>query len=668
MPRAHARLAPWGVVLVLSTLARAGTPGAQHEAIPAARAVSVGRQSATSVLRTGPRDTVFVAFDLSSVPAGAVVQDARLRLFLVAAGRSRSPAPVTAHAVLGPWDESTRVPPPVDPAVVATNLLHATSPGRWVDWDVTPLVAAWRRAPSTNHGIALLGGRRREFAGRAAAQPPVLEVTFASAVDGSVGPTGPTGPTGAAGATGPTGAAGPAGPTGAAGADGATGPTGLVGAVAEDTTTVVADPIALDFTEPDATLVTNAAGTATVAMNGYSLLGGRAGGQVLHGGTDADDTLDLRASAAADYTGTVHVGRGVGTTGAAIQDALTLWGDGISVPGPTTTLLTRGFFFGATRTQTASASNGLPAHHTFSDWHTYTGADATVAALGWDTSFYSRVTFTNATSAALAGTEYRGLYTGPSCTNTGAGSMSMATMWGHRGTAEAIGAGCTVNDLYLGGEALDVGSLGGTVDRVWGWHVGTLAKGTARFPFGARAHTVTGSVPATEGVWGTETHTPTRFYFRNDSSACAGGCVWRNGTASIHAGTAANALGAAANYYLRLGAIDASPPTSRGTGTTSGPLAGDYTIVAMSCGLTAAPGSGNQRVVTVGRCSTQGCATFTATAVSCTLGAADTRCQYIDNAGVAFAATEWTTLHVADTGTPATADLGCTIYYTVDAF
>ena len=68
------------------------------------------------------------------------------------------------------------------------------------------------------------------------------------------------------------------------------------------------------------------------------------------------------------------------------------------------------------------------------------------------------------------------------------------------------------------------------------------------FQFGATGHTVTGSVPSGEGAWGTETHTPTRFYFKNDSNQ-----IWRLGTMSMTGAitTGSTGLGASRTNYFR---------------------------------------------------------------------------------------------------------------------
>jgi len=67
--------------------------------------------------------------------------------------------------------------------------------------------------------------------------------------------------------------------------------------VAEDGTTVVNNPVSINFIEPDATLVTNSpAGTARVDTSKYTLLGGRSGGQIINGGTAASQNLTFTST------------------------------------------------------------------------------------------------------------------------------------------------------------------------------------------------------------------------------------------------------------------------------------------------------------------------------------------------------------------------------------
>jgi hypothetical protein len=72
-------------------------------------------------------------------------------------------------------------------------------------------------------------------------------------------------------------------------------PTGIT--VQEGDTTVDAAATTLDFTEPDAVLVTSSpAGEANVAMNLYTLLLGRSTPQTIHGGTATNNSLTLKGT------------------------------------------------------------------------------------------------------------------------------------------------------------------------------------------------------------------------------------------------------------------------------------------------------------------------------------------------------------------------------------
>jgi hypothetical protein len=102
--------------------------------------------------------------------------------------------------------------------------------------------------------------------------------------------------------------------------------------VQEDDVTVDAVATTLDFTEPDATLVTSApAGEANVNMALYALLGGRSGGQNLNGGTAVTDHLDLDPSSAANFTtGAVRIAPGAGDYGTGGATAIHLWPSGLT--------------------------------------------------------------------------------------------------------------------------------------------------------------------------------------------------------------------------------------------------------------------------------------------------------------------------------------------------
>src|SRR6185295_12822381 len=165
-------------------------------------------------------------------------------------------------------------------------------------------------------------------------------------------------------------------------------------------------------------------------------------------------------------------------------------------------------------------------------------------SFGTDTSFRSAPTITSDQGATATSGTYEGFKSDPRCSTANGRTLTMSDMYGMRGTNSSIGSSCTVTDLFIGGNADDITTLNGTVTRAWGWHVGGLTKGTARFPFGATAHAITGTVPSNEGVWGVETHTPTRLYFKNDSNQ-----TFRMGTIAMTAmGTSLS--NSSTNYFF----------------------------------------------------------------------------------------------------------------------
>ena len=122
-------------------------------------------------VRQGGVFKTLIRFDLSSLPADATIQEAKLGLY--AYGRSNSGAlDVTVRPVLRSWAEgqatwnlaATGVPwaqpgcsePDVDvgdPA--ATRLINTIN--TWHEWDITALVQNWVANPASNRGVLLQG-------------------------------------------------------------------------------------------------------------------------------------------------------------------------------------------------------------------------------------------------------------------------------------------------------------------------------------------------------------------------------------------------------------------------------------------------------------------------------------------------------------------------------
>jgi hypothetical protein len=171
----------------------------------------------------------FLRFEVSSLPPGALVSQAFLRLWV---SQLQDPGSVDLHVVQGPWDESTltaATAPALGPTF-ATASIGLAQRNKSVLIDVTNIVQQWLNGTQANFGIAILpnavdainlGLDSKEDIGTS--HPAELEVALA-------GPPGPQGPAGPVGAPGPQGPQGATGPTGATGAQGPPGPQGLQGA------------------------------------------------------------------------------------------------------------------------------------------------------------------------------------------------------------------------------------------------------------------------------------------------------------------------------------------------------------------------------------------------------------------------------------------------------
>lgn len=158
-----------------------------------------------------------VEFDLSFLPAGALVQSAELGLY---ASQVQSPGPVTVHRVTTPWLEGTCqgsgctadgatwvttdgstpwASPGGDHEPAAEDSRTVTTPFTWTFWDVTDAAADWVGGSQPNHGLLVRTqpGGSVDFVSSDAANPmehPRLELEFTCpcGVDCSGFGSGPT--------------------------------------------------------------------------------------------------------------------------------------------------------------------------------------------------------------------------------------------------------------------------------------------------------------------------------------------------------------------------------------------------------------------------------------------------------------------------------------------
>jgi hypothetical protein len=206
---------------------------------------STTNYGASDTLQVSSGSKTFLQFELTTLPPGAAVSKATLRLFVDAVTTAGA---FDVYQVNNTWQEGTltyKNLPAIGGSATGGNPVSVatTSVNQFLIIDITPLVQDWMNGSVPNDGIVLeLNGTAGNFTfdskeNYMTGHQPELEIALTGAIgaqgppgaQGLTGPAGPAGPAGAAGAAGPAGKAGPAGATGPSGATGPIGPQGLQG-------------------------------------------------------------------------------------------------------------------------------------------------------------------------------------------------------------------------------------------------------------------------------------------------------------------------------------------------------------------------------------------------------------------------------------------------------
>ncbi len=130
-----------------------------------------------------------VRFNLAGIPAGAAVQSAKLRIYLI--GSWEFPGwidRVTAYQAAQSWTETGSTwnsKPAMGSAYGVVDVPPYSSPGGWYELDVTALVQGWVNGSIPNYGIILRGDETpgdtsswRSFSTREGPFPPQLVVRY----------------------------------------------------------------------------------------------------------------------------------------------------------------------------------------------------------------------------------------------------------------------------------------------------------------------------------------------------------------------------------------------------------------------------------------------------------------------------------------------------------
>jgi hypothetical protein len=222
------------IFVAISALAQSAPPTGDTYSNSAKPTANYG--SAT-ILAVNTGSKTYIQINLSTLPAGASVNKATLRLYVDAVVTGGS---FDVYQLNTGWTESGLTynnAPALGSSATGGHAVALTtsSKSQFVVVDITSLVQSWVAGTVTNNGVALAlttAAGNFSFDSKETtdtSHQPELEIVL-NGPQGPAGPQGPQGPAGATGAQGPQGPIGPVGPTGQTGLQGAQGPAGVPGA------------------------------------------------------------------------------------------------------------------------------------------------------------------------------------------------------------------------------------------------------------------------------------------------------------------------------------------------------------------------------------------------------------------------------------------------------
>jgi hypothetical protein len=126
----------------------------------------------TTIVRQGDVRAILLRFDLSSLPAGSTIHDARLEMYAVSRSNMGS-LNLAAYKVLRPWAEGQTTwnlattgtswglagcnNTTTDRAATATDTILVNTVNDWHRWSITPMVQSWVANPASNRGLIIKG-------------------------------------------------------------------------------------------------------------------------------------------------------------------------------------------------------------------------------------------------------------------------------------------------------------------------------------------------------------------------------------------------------------------------------------------------------------------------------------------------------------------------------
>ncbi len=173
------------VVLILALLSIAAkaqiTPSADTYINTADPATNYGAKTLLDV--DGATQITYIQFNFSSIPAGASVSQATLKLYVNAITTAGS---FNVDYVNGMWSESTitsNLAPALGTTIVSSVPLTTASKNQYILINITPAVVAWLNGSQANDGIALVANStfNATFDSKentTTSHPPELDIVF----------------------------------------------------------------------------------------------------------------------------------------------------------------------------------------------------------------------------------------------------------------------------------------------------------------------------------------------------------------------------------------------------------------------------------------------------------------------------------------------------------
>jgi hypothetical protein len=190
--KTHTRLLSLLSLILLAWTAAFGqiTPSQDSFTNTAASTTNYGSNVLLDV--DGAKEIVFIQFNLASIPSGASVSQATLKLYVNAVSTAGS---FNVDYVNGSWQESTidaSNAPPLGASIASNVSITTADKNQYILINVTSALQAWLNGSEANDGIALVanGTFNASFdskESKTTSHPPELDVVFAGSGSGITG-------------------------------------------------------------------------------------------------------------------------------------------------------------------------------------------------------------------------------------------------------------------------------------------------------------------------------------------------------------------------------------------------------------------------------------------------------------------------------------------------